>query len=105
MATPDREMRSNRRMRLATLLLVAATATAGAVVPKSGPRPVADTLTALPAAKIGKPLRELVNVRFEARQSAAWKQFAATGAWEAAWDPATGVPTRIWGEGVPAFGA
>ena len=101
-------MRSNRSMRVsrfAAVVLVAAAATAGAVVPKSGPRPVADTLTALPAANLGKPLRTFVDVRFEPRQSAAWRQFATTGAWEAAWDPATGVPTRIWGEGIPAFNA
>ncbi len=98
------EMRSNRPMRFAPVVLLFATATAGAVVPK-GAHVVADTLTALPAANVAKPLRTYVDVRFEARQSVAWRHFAASGVWDAAWDPVTGVPTRIWGEGIPAFGA
>ena len=84
-------------MRLALAALLFASATAGAVVPKVTTRPVADTLLALPAAGLGKPLRTHVEPRFG--------RVALPGAWHAAFDPATGVPTKIWGEGLPAFGA
>ena len=91
--------------RFAAVLVLLAGGTAGAVVPRTGPQLAADTLTVLPAANVGKPVRTFVDVRFGAGQSAAWQQLAATGSWEAAWDPATGVPSRIWGSGLPAFGA
>ncbi len=91
---------------LSGLLLL--TATASAVVPKqSSPRIAADTITAMPAADVGgKALRTMRNVRFEARSTVAWRRFTqAAGAWRAAWDPATGVPSRMWGQGIPVFGA
>ncbi len=85
------------------------TATAGAVVPrKVVQRVVADTLTAMPAAQLGgKPLRAERGARFDQRSSVAWSRFslAAGTSWRAAWDPATGVPSRIWGPGVFVFGA
>lgn len=40
------------------------------------------------------------------KQAAAWDEFrAAHGSWRALWDADTGVPTRIYGEGIPAPGA
>jgi hypothetical protein len=83
-------------------LLVALTATAHAFVPSSGPRVAADSLTALPDANVGKPLRAHVNLRYsEATPTLAWSQFVAMrgGKWHASWDAATGVPNRIWGVG------
>lgn len=75
----------------------------------AGPRATgaiqADTLTAMPAAHLGKPLRAQRDVRWSQPPSAAWQKLAATGAWRAAWDRATGVPSRIWGPGIPAPGA
>lgn len=87
--------------------LVALTQAAHAFVPKSGPRVAADTLTALPAANIGKPLRVQPQLQYgQAAPPLAWSQFVAqrgTG-WSVAWDAATGVPNRIWGAGIPAPG-
>jgi hypothetical protein len=89
------------------LLLI--TATADAVVPRiaSQRRVVADTLTAMPAANAIKPLRTHRSVRFAPQPTKAWQRFeaAAGGRWRSAWDPATGVPTRIWGSGIAAAGA
>lgn len=114
-------MRSNQDMRfrgsaiLAGSLLLA-TATAQAVVPRSsagaggsttGARLTADTLTALPAAKVGKPLRTYADVRWAQVPSAAWATLVSRlgGHWRAAYDRATGVPSRIWGSGFAAPGA
>ena len=106
-------MRSNRQMRFrgsvglaASLLFVAATA--HAVVPRqSSGRVVADVLTALPGAQLGKPLRTHVGVRWGAINSPAWSAYEARvgGRWSAAYDRATGVPSQIWGSGIPAAGA
>ncbi len=106
-------MRSNRWMRsrgssvLAGTLLLAATATAHAVVPRPPGRMPADTLTALPAAKVGKPLRQIADVRWAQPASTAWTAFQAQagGRWRAAYDRATGVPARIWGSGIATPGA
>ena len=76
-------MRSNRQMRFcgsvglaASLLFVAATA--HAVVPRqSSGRVVADALTALPGAQLGKPLRTHVGVRWGAIKGPAWTAFEA----------------------------
>jgi hypothetical protein len=96
---------------LVSSLLVLA-GTAGAVVPRSSskttrsaPRPAADTLTALPAAGVDKPLRTSADVRWSHPATPAWQKLAATAAWQASWDRATGVPSRIWGAGIPAPGA
>lgn len=114
-------MRSNHGMRsrgsavLAGSLVLVAT-TAHAVVPRSpaGPGPgqatrplVADTLTALPAANVKKPLRTHADVRWAQTPSAAWTAFEARvgGRWRAAYDRATGVPSRIWGSGFVTPGA
>lgn len=106
-------MRSNPRMCLARvggiagLLLL--TATAGAVVPRTlaPQRLAADTLTAMPAAGVGgKTLRTMRTARFEGRSTRAWNRFTqAAGTWHATWDAATGVPSRLWGQGIPVFGA
>lgn len=85
--------------------LVMTTATARAAGPHTAPVIQADTLTALPAAGVGKPLRAQRDLRWAQSASAAWHKLAATGAWRAAWDRATGVPSRIWGSGIPAPGA
>jgi hypothetical protein len=88
--------------------LVALTHTAYAYVPRSGPRITADTLTALPAAQVTKPLRKHVRLLYgQAAPPLAWSQFVALRgtSWQAAWDAATGVPSRIWGAGIPAPGS
>jgi cysteine-rich repeat protein len=84
--------------------LFALTATAHAVAPTRA-RLVGDTLTALPAAGVARPLRAQADVRWSGPASPAWQKLAATGAWRAAWDRATGVPSRLWGGSLPAPGA
>jgi hypothetical protein len=81
------------------------TTTAGAVGPPTTRAIVADALTAMPAAGIAKPLRAQRDVKWSHPPTAAWNRLAATGVWQAAWDRATGVPSRIWGSGIPAPGA
>jgi uncharacterized protein (TIGR03382 family) len=102
-------MRSNRRMRFcgsAALVssLVVLTTNAGAVGPRSQRAIVADTLTAMPAAAIAKPLRAQRDVRWSHPPTVGWQKLAGTGSWRAAWDRATGVPSRIWGSGIAAPG-
>jgi cysteine-rich repeat protein len=104
------QVRSNTWMQargaaaLVATLLVAAAADASA--PRSVPGGLrADAMTAMPAAGVAKPLRAQRDVRWSAPASAAWSKLAATGAWHAAWDRATGVPNRIWGSGIAAPGA
>lgn len=87
---------------LGTWLLAAP---AQAVAPRTARRVVGDTLTALPAAGVSKPLRSVTGVRWSAPVTPAWQQLAATGPWHASWDRATGVPNRIWGGSLPAPGA
>jgi hypothetical protein len=67
-------------------------------------RVVAEALTAMPAAQLTRPLRSERQVRWGAPPGAAWQHLAATGQWLAAVDRATGVPSRIWGSGIPAPG-
>jgi len=82
--------------------------TAHAVVPRTQlTRPAADELTVLPAARAFKPLRKQRQFHFDARPTAAWLRFTniAGASWRAAWDNATGVPSRMWGPGIAAPGA
>ena len=89
---------------LCTLLAIGATAHATA--PRNtATRIAADTLTALPAANVGKPLRIAPTVRAMPTPPLAWSKLAQTGTWHAEWDAATGVPRQIWGSGVAAPGA
>lgn len=106
-------MRSNRRMRFrgsaalaGSLLFVAATAHA-VVPPQRTTRIAADTLTALPSANVGKPLRTHAAVRWGVVRSPAWIAFEARagGRWNASYDRATGVPSQIWGAGIATPGA
>ncbi|HET9621954.1 MAG TPA: hypothetical protein VFP84_11345 [Kofleriaceae bacterium] len=79
---------------------------AQAAAPRTTPsRPTAETLTALPAAGAAKPLRAQRRLVMTAPSTAPWRQLSTTGAWQAAWDRATGVPAQIWGSGLPAPGA
>ena len=94
----------SRRLLLAAVVLLA---TAG-FGPRRGPRIAADTLTALPAAGVHRPLRLAPRLRYDAAAApASWQRFVAIagGTWQAAWDAATGVPDRIWGSGIAAPGA
>ena len=88
-------------------MLLVASASARAAVPHgSSARVAADTLTAMPGAKLTKPLRIVAGLRWgQATPPFAWSRLAATGTWQAAWDQATGVPRRIWGSGIAAPGA
>ncbi|TMQ11638.1 MAG: hypothetical protein E6J90_34070 [Deltaproteobacteria bacterium] len=94
------------RSRAAAVLVgsLVVTTSARAAGPRTGPVQ-ADTLTALPAANVTRPLRAQRDLKWSQRASAAWQKLAATGAWRAAWDRATGVPSRIWGSGLAAPGA
>jgi hypothetical protein len=90
--------------------LLLLTADAAAVVPRkiATPRIAAESLTAMPAAKLnGKSLRTQQTVRFNARASQGWARFATAAgpSWRASWDQSTGVPSRMWGPGVFVFGA
>jgi len=103
-------MRSNvcmRRCRSAVLVssFLFLTTTAGAVGPRTRGRIAADTLTAMPSANLGKPLRVQRQVTWSQPPTAAWQKLLATGTWQAAWDRATGVPSRIWGSGIAAPGS
>lgn len=93
-----------RALGLASLVgLVALTSSAHAYVPHSAPRVAADTLTALPAAGLAKPVRTHAAVRYgQATPPLAWSRFLVErgSRWQASWDVATGVPNRIWGAGV-----
>jgi MYXO-CTERM domain-containing protein len=86
--------------------LLTLTTSAGAVVPAARPHAETATLQALAAASITKPLRTHKKLVFgQSKPGAAWQAFAARGGqWQSAWDAATGVPSRIWGEGISAPG-
>lgn len=70
-------------------------------------RIAADTLTALPAAGVARPLRSQPQVAYGAPGGAAWQALerALGGRWQVATDRATRVPSRIWGEGLSTPGA
>jgi hypothetical protein len=92
--------------RAASLLLLGALSTSAAafVGPKTT-RVVASELTAMPAAKLAKPLRTQARIKTSVVATPAWQKLAALGTWNATWDAATAVPNRIWGSGLPAPGA
>lgn len=90
-------------MLVSSLLLL--TTPAGAVVPHTGHRIATDALTAMPSARITKPLRVERQVKWSHPPTAAWQNLVASGTWQAAWDRATGVPSRIWGSGIAAPGS
>jgi len=85
--------------------LLVLTAPAGAVVRRASLRVAADSLTAMPAASLTRPLRVQRQVRSSRPATAAWQKLTLGGAWQATWDRATGVPSRIWGSGIPAPGS
>ncbi len=63
-------------------------------------------LVALPAAGVKKPVRARRDVERGAKQTPAWRAFAARGGtWQVWWDRATGVPNRIFGSGIETVGA
>ena len=106
-------MRCNRCMtqRRALAALVALLALtwhdhAYAFVPTARPL-AADVLTALPAAGVSRSLRAQRQVRAQTTPPAAWNTFVARagGRWDAVWDAATGVPSQIWGSGIPSPGS
>ncbi|HEX7702131.1 MAG TPA: hypothetical protein VF403_15445, partial [Kofleriaceae bacterium] len=71
--------------------------------PRAGSRIAADTLTAMPAANLSKPLRTTTPLVAQAVPPIAWMSLA--GHWQATWDPATGVPRQLFGEGIVTPGA
>ncbi|HEU4728710.1 MAG TPA: hypothetical protein VFT22_12490 [Kofleriaceae bacterium] len=85
--------------------LLFSTGPAGAVVPHASDRIAAQSLTAMPAANVKKPLRAERQLRWSHPSTPAWQKLASVGTWQAAWDRATGVPSRIWGSGIPAPGS
>jgi hypothetical protein len=91
----------SRRLGACCLALVAA-----GFASRNGPRIAADTLTALPASGVTRPLRLAAHQTF-GKAPPTWKRFVAAtgGTWQASWDAATGVPSRIWGSGIAAPGA
>ncbi|MFN0252072.1 MAG: MYXO-CTERM sorting domain-containing protein [Kofleriaceae bacterium] len=99
---------SFRRSAVVAGTLVALTATASAVIPRPplATRPAAEHLTAMPSANLGKPLRTAIGMRYRPQSTPAWTAFRAQagGRWNASWDRATGVPSRIWGSGIATPG-
>jgi hypothetical protein len=98
------------RVSLSALLsagcILAMTAPATAVVPRKL-KLEAPSLTAMPSSGI-KPLRTHKRVEWgQATAGPAWRKFVGIrpDAWHAAWDAATGVPSRIYGPGIEAPGA
>jgi uncharacterized protein (TIGR03382 family) len=87
--------------------VVLGSAQAGAVVPRPTARIAADTLTAMPAAAITKPLRTQAWIDVRSQPPQTFHRFvaAAGGTWQATWDRATGVPSRIWGSGIAVPGS
>ncbi len=88
--------------------LVAMSSSAHAFVPTHGKRVAAETLTAMPAAEVAKPLRKQPQLRYsQPTPPFAWSQFLAQrgSSWRASWDGATGVPNRIWGAGIVVPGS
>lgn len=107
MRSNTRMFRPSRRWLLSAGCLVAMTSSAHAVVPR-GQRIEAPAVTALPSGGVQKPLRVQRKVAWgQSTPSASWNHFTSQrgGTWQAAWDVATGVPSRIFGEGIPAPGA
>jgi hypothetical protein len=93
------------RLRGVLCAVCATVATAHATAPRTSARIAADTLTAMPAANVAKPLRVAPTVRALTTPPLAWSKLAQTGMWRAEWDAATGVPRQIWGSGIAAPGA
>jgi cysteine-rich repeat protein len=102
------------RGRPATLFLLPCLLVAGVDPALAGPRaqPVPVQSVARPALETatGAPVRSHVDVRWghtPQRRIGAWSRFvrAAGTSWHASWDQATSVPSRIFGQGVPAPGA
>jgi hypothetical protein len=93
-----------RRVAATTIALLLTATAAHAVAPRFGARAADQGLVAM--TPLRAPLRGHVLVDHGVR-TAAWDRFvaAAGGRWEASWDRATGVPSRIWGEGIAAPGA
>jgi hypothetical protein len=103
-------MRSNTAMHLRGLAvlvgsLLALTTPGRAAVPRTDHRVVADSLTAMPSSGVTRPLRTERRVTSSRVVSPAWQKLGATGRWQATWDRATGVPSRIWGSGLAAPGS
>jgi cysteine-rich repeat protein len=96
---------------LAACLLLSSTASGFA--PRraaSGPRALAQDAmwVAAPAAAAPGPLRTTAEVAWNRpARPVPWQRFVAAAGprWDAAWDRATAVPRRIWGEGLEAPGA
>ena len=89
----------------AALLALTVAAPAAAIAPERTRPPVEAT----PAAKVAAPLRTIVRLAGEVPpvRQRAWDGFVASAGprWRAAWDRATGVPSRIWGDAVHVAGA
>jgi MYXO-CTERM domain-containing protein len=85
---------------LAAVVVLVTAAPAVAFVPQPG-RP---DLEATPAANAAAPLRERIDVTTQvpASRLRAWDHFRAIagGRWMATWDPATEVPSRVWGDSI-----
>ena len=107
----SREIGSNSKMVVRVRgLLWAACCIASVLVersgaPRDGARIAADTLTAMPAANVAKPLRTATPLVAQARAADRVDVARGDRHWQATWDPATGVPRQIWGSGIAAPGA
>jgi hypothetical protein len=96
-----------RTLALSIGCVLAAAAPAGAVVPKKLALD-APALTPLPSSGIAKTLRAQKQLRYgTSTPSPAWHKFTTMRgtSWQVAWDPATGVPSQIFGAGIAALGA
>src|SRR5687768_13694070 len=99
-------LRPGRRVAASTFTLLLCATVAHAVAPRRGPAGDTGVLVAMTALRA--PVRTHATIDHGSpRRAAAWARFVATagGAWQASWDRATSVPSRIWGEGIAVPGA
>jgi len=95
------------RAALVSAAVVASSSTAHALVPRSTPAAADVDLVATDAAAVAEPVRDHVELTWDRPlRPEAWQRFVAGGGrWQAGWDAATKVPSRIWGTGIVAPGS
>jgi cysteine-rich repeat protein len=92
---------------VATVVVLWSPGTAAAVVP-GGDAAVddADLVVTASALVRDQPRRHVTTTTSRPLRERAWQQFVARGGtWQASWDAATKVPSRIWGSGIAAPGS
>src|SRR5688572_21592026 len=104
-------MRSSARAVAIGTLALALAPQAHAVAPRGAathaPAQAARESGLVAMTQLKRPLRSAIRLDHTPLRPAAWSRFvaAAGGRWEATWDHATAVPSRIFGEGIAVPGA